>query len=83
MNEGIPPANTTTLVLHFNTRRHDPVRHDLQFTIAGIHTGRPLGKWVQLLISEHLCPDLDSTIEVWHHHPSGAFESTEITTCRA
>jgi len=77
----IPQRNTTTALLHFNPIPDAPPRLDTQFTVRGIRTGKWLGQWVRLLIQEHGDPTLDATIEVWHHHPDGRFEPTEITTC--
>lgn len=77
----LPPRNTTTAVLHFIHQLGEPVQEDRTFTVRGIRTGKWMGIWVQQLISEHGCDNLDATIEVWHHMPSGEFSATEITHC--
>lgn len=80
-DELIPRCNTTTVLLHYNNELDTVPRLDMQFTVSGIRTGRYLGDWIRVLLQEHYETRLDATIEVWHHHPDGRFEPTEITTC--
>ena len=77
----LPPRNTTTAVLQFHAEPGCPPQPDACFTVRGIRTGKWMGTWVQLLIAEYGGDNLDSTIQVWHHHPNGDFIPTEITHC--
>lgn len=77
----LPPRNTTTAVLHYLQTPGSAPLLDATFTVRGIRTGRQLGRWITLLLQEHSCAELDSTVEVWHHYPSGEFVPTEITHC--
>ncbi len=80
--EDIPPANTTTLVLHFNVLPGGAIRHDQTFTVIGQKRGKAMATWIKTLIQEHICSDMDATLEVWHHSLAGQLEQQEITTCR-
>lgn len=77
----LPPRNTTTAVFHYLHQAGEPIQLDKTFTVKGIRLGKWMGKWVKDLLAEHSCDTLDATVEVWHHHPSGEFTSTEITHC--
>jgi len=79
--DDIPGINTTTLVVHY-LRGRGPHRLDAIFTIQGVIVGKALGRWVDVLMSEHHEPDMDASLEVWHHHDDGMIERTELTICR-
>lgn len=79
--EDIPPANTTTLVLHFNVPPGGPQRHDMTFMVLGQKRGSAMATWIKTLVAEHICANMDATLEVWHHSLEGIFERQEITTC--
>ena len=80
-NDALPPRNTTTALLHFNTPCYGSARMDAQFTVRGIRKGKHLGQWVALLCREHGDDSLDATIDVYYHTPAGEFERTEVTHC--
>jgi len=77
----LPPRNTTTAVLQFIQQHGLPPQPDIVFTVRGIRTGKWLGTWLRVLVQEHGTDQLDATIQVWHHLPSGEFTPTEITHC--
>jgi len=78
----MPPRNSTTAVLHFLSEAGRTTAPDRVFTVPGILLGRQLGRWIQQLTAEHGEDSLDATVQVWHHHPNGRFQPTEITHCQ-
>lgn len=78
----MPPANTTTLVLHFNVRPGGPLQLDQTFTVLGQMRGQKMASWIKTIVSEHISPSMDATLEVWHHSLEGVLKQQEITTCR-
>lgn len=53
----------------------------MTFMVIGQKRGKAMAAWIKTIVSEHVCPTLDATLEVWHHSLAGVFEQQEITTC--
>lgn len=77
----LPPLDTTTAVFHYLSPCHGTAKQDELFTVKGMRSGLELGLWLSLLLEEHWCDEMDSTIEIWTHDTSGNFVHSEVTHC--
>jgi hypothetical protein len=76
-----PPADSTTLTLHFNSPYEGAeVRDDCEFRRPGIiEDGREIQRWLTDLIAEHGDETLDATVELLYVFADHKLERYELT----
>jgi hypothetical protein len=75
-----PPANSTTITLHFNSPcAGTEARQDCEFRRPGILEGREVSEWLTALVQEHGDETLDATVELFYVLPDMQLERYELT----
>ena len=77
----LPPINTTTAVFHYLSPCNGTAQLDNTFTVRGVKSGLALSKWLNVLIAEHWCEEMDCTIQIFIHDTAGNFVQSEVNHC--